>query len=292
MCADVSSAKQDYILYGVKQIFSTLLFMSSPYYVDPQTSFNSFSFEKVDRERYTEFRVGADAHTGANCAVSSDARAELIVDKLVSLVGPPSDTLVGSEAAEDIADQIASISEDGQEDVRIGPEPVSLPTEDVLIVDDVDEPGDHDNFCAESDARAWGDKFIDEACEIHRLVRLLGEAKDALDAPNFCEDKHRALLAQSAAMFGKSKKLASLAWESNLKEFYSSADAFIDFRGDLRTKINVAIQEFGNAEAVSGMTSSVLPADALDKSKLISLSQRLGVRQSTRQSRPTMKTKQ
>ena len=78
-------------------------------------------------------------------------------------------------------------------------------------------------------------------------------------------------------MLGKSKKLASLVWESNWKEFYSSADAFIDFRDDLRTKVNVAIQEFGNAEAVSGMTSSVLPADALDKSKLISLSQRLGV---------------
>ena len=77
-----------------------------------------------------------------------------------------------------------------------------------------------------------------------------------------------------------------------MKEFYSSADAFIDFRNDLRTKINVAIQEFGNAEAVSGMTSSVLPADALDKSKLISLTQRLGVHQSTRQSRPTKKTKQ
>ena len=93
-------------------------------------------------------------------------------------------------------------------------------------------------------------------------------------------------------MLGKSKRLVSLVWESNLKKKYSSADAFIDFRDDLRTKINVAIHEFGNAEAVSGMTSSVLPAHALDKSKFISLSQRLGVHQSTRQSRPTKKTKQ
>ena len=180
MCADVSSAKQDYIMYGVEQIFSTLLFMSSPYYADLQTSFDSVSSGKVDRERYTEFRVGADTHTGASCDVSSDARAELIVDKLVSLVAPPSDTLAGNEAAEEIADQIASISEDGQADVRIGPEPVALPSEDVLIVDDVDEPGDHDNSCAESDARAWGDKFIDEACEIHQLVRLLRKPKSPL----------------------------------------------------------------------------------------------------------------
>ena len=50
------------------------------------------------------------------------------------MVVPPSDTLAGNEAAGEIADQIASISEDGTADVRIGPETVALLSEDVLIV--------------------------------------------------------------------------------------------------------------------------------------------------------------
>ena len=111
-----------------------------------------------------------------------------------------------------------------------------------------------------------------------------------------CKDDHRALLAQSAALLGKAKKLSSLAEDNAIDEFFRGADAFVDIRDDLLSKVNAVIAKLNghvdSAEAVSGMTSSVLPADALDKSKLISLSQRLGVHQSTRQSRPTKKTKQ
>ena len=75
------------------------------------------------------------------------------------------------------------------------------------------EPEDSEDFVL-----AWANKFIDEACDTHKLITLLA---DAVDAPNlgkhFCKDDHRALLAQSAALLGRAKKLNSLA-EGNVIE--------------------------------------------------------------------------
>ena len=71
----------------------------------------------------------------------------------------------------------------------------------------------------------------------------LAEAKDTpILGRNFREDDHRALLAQSAALLGRTKKLMRLA-ESHTpslettKEFFSGSYAFADAGDDLHVKV-------------------------------------------------------
>ena len=107
------------------------------------------------------------------------------------------------------------------------------------------------------------------------------------DSANFDAEKHRALVAQSAGLIVKAKKLECLAGESCASkpchvDFYPKSYAFIDARDGLRKDIDSFIAEYGKFGGVTPHASS---------SKFASLSQRMGDHQSIREPRPTKKNK-
>ena len=111
-----------------------------------------------------------------------------------------------------------------------------------------------------------------EASLIHDLVKQLSSYVDAA--------AHRTLLAQSAALVGKNRKLQKVPEE----EYRAPAEVIIDTRVDLLREMQAAIANATDVSASSQEVQSIQCA-------LTSISLRLGLHHRTQTPRPTTKTK-
>ena len=266
---DVANVKQDYILHRVEQIYGTLLHacfhvpMYAPCDVDRQDYSDATPIGEIfNSSGFTESKVGAASHITET--VPDDEKTELLVDNLVSLVVSPIDVKIDDiPSADEAPTQVENVPKERTPASQDG---------STHVENDPNDDGVDVTCSVEEELCGIADQLSDEASIIHNWI---GMSKNV-----FTNDSYRCLLAHSAALIGKSKKLHGLACESKKSDFFLRTHDFVDCRDEFLQKA----MEIAKADMIVSVNPGL-------QSSIATLSQRLGQHQRIRPPRPTTKTK-
>jgi len=271
-------SKCDNIMHVLHEVHLALL--NSTVYFPMYVPYDTVS-EYAEVDKPLLHRSGDQAIVPSQLATRTD------IDETTDALSPAAN--ISTEAASEVL--VLSPADDGNitVDCSMASQDCDLDEKDCVMLNG---SGSGEDDYAE-DWRATIAATEDAATKLHLMAeQLASEASDihsfVVDNKSlFSYDAHRILLAHSAALTGKARKIRTLSCDSQAA-FFTRADDFIDSRCDFFRKLKEIVESMQACEDDLDSTSA---KSRLLQSSIATLSQRIWQHQRTRVPRPTTKTK-